>query len=532
MTNETNNKTTSQQRQHSTVSGVIFARSRGCTFSTLSLVVVDENNNEAHTDNNPVVQAKHKQSIPSTSSKVVLVRIQFPNAELEEQEDEVIDENNKELRSFCRRTYKIGDRLDVRHPTSDDAITSVNVDEDTEEQTNTSSRTNTKDIIMKASNDECQQKIIIDCQSIESIKEHVQIRESRVWDMKECQQIKYRFFGSHSTHNIKKKREKEKQTSSSSSRKRNDKKKDTGIEIKNKKDNGHGAGYLKRIQGEHLAKFLVEMIVQKLQILEGKPMQSIPSDSSSSPVIDPPSSLPVEDAADMYWRRKAIQYLNSGGGVVDVAGGSGHVSMALGMIGVKSTVVDARERVGMLPGRDRKIYNRALKTNGKNTRNGQENNVAHGTENNLPTTASEDTLPMYCQPVIPYQTYRSWFGYRPEGVDSSFRHPDQEEIPTCDEHSTLLRHASAIVALHPDEATGEVVRIAIHRRIPFVIVPCCVFARLFPNRRLIRSNNNQRDVSTYEDLLEYLLEQDSSIKQSILPFDGKNIALWSIFDDI
>jgi hypothetical protein len=36
-------------------------------------------------------------------------------------------------------------------------------------------------------------------------------------------------------------------------------------------------------------------------------------------------------------------------------------------------------------------------------------------------------------------------------------------------------------------------------------------------------------VSSYEDLVEYLIEQDSSIQQTQLPFEGKNNVLWSTF---
>jgi hypothetical protein len=40
------------------------------------------------------------------------------------------------------------------------------------------------------------------------------------------------------------------------------------------------------------------------------------------------------------------------------------------------------------------------------------------------------------------------------------------------------------VALHPDEATEACVRFAITNRKPFAVVPCCVFSRLFPYRRV------------------------------------------------
>mmetsp|Transcript_16527 Transcript_16527/g.34078 ORF Transcript_16527/g.34078 Transcript_16527/m.34078 type:complete len:254 (+) Transcript_16527:441-1202(+) len=187
-------------------------------------------------------------------------------------------------------------------------------------------------------------------------------------------------------------------------------------------------------------------------------------------------------------RARGIQYLNSGGGVCDVAGGSGHVSMALGLLGVKSTIIDPRERVGMLPGRDRKVWKRALKKQQQEQQKQQQN----------------DENCMVCQPVVvQYETQRSWFGVAPDGADSSFRHPDRETVSVCNEDSSLVKSASTIVALHPDEATGEAVRVAISKRIPFLVVPCCVFARLFPLRRI---RATQQSVGTYLELVEYLQE--------------------------
>ena len=47
-------------------------------------------------------------------------------------------------------------------------------------------------------------------------------------------------------------------------------------------------------------------------------------------------------------------------GVADIAGGSGHVSLAFALAGVPSTVVDPRATVGCLPGRDQKVLRQAL----------------------------------------------------------------------------------------------------------------------------------------------------------------------------
>jgi hypothetical protein len=224
--------------------------------------------------------------------------------------------------------------------------------------------------------------------------------------------------------------------------------------------------------------------------------------------------------------QRAIEKLNAGTGVVDAAGGSGHVSMALGMAGISSTVVDPRENVGKLPGRDRKIWNRAIRS--------QQSPrplppPASAITNRTPTTDAEQ-IP-YCQPVtaVQYGTMRAWFGAPPDGVDGTFRQPDKpsEELPVCAVDHPLLSTCSAIIALHPDEATDAIVDTAVAKRIPFVIVPCCVFFRLFPNRR--KPGSKAEPVSTHADLLEYLMAKDESIQRTTLPFQGANVVLWSRF---
>lgn len=82
-------------------------------------------------------------------------------------------------------------------------------------------------------------------------------------------------------------------------------------------------------------------------------------------------------------------------------------------------------------------------------------------------------------------------------------------------------------ALHPDEATDTIVDVAVQKRIPFMIIPCCVFSRLFPDRRI---PNSSQPVCTYDDLIHYLMAKDNTIKKTSLSFDGANVVLWSVFE--
>lgn len=300
----------------------------------------------------------------------------------------------------------------------------------------------------------------------------IALKATRYWEMRRCQEWQKRYMVQKNNQDSKKLLREETDESEKS------------------KSYRHGGGIGKRMQGEQIANFLVHVTMFKFGASD------LP-ESTDWGTMKPESSNPMFMAA--------IQHLNLGGGVVDAAGGSGHVSMALGLAGVKSTVVDPREKAGKLPGKDRKVWNKSLRSN--------------------LIVPSSDGIP-FCQPIVPYRTLRAWFANKPDGVDTSFRHPDEQEVDVCDENHELLVNCSAIVALHPDEATGAIVDVAVRKRVPFVVVPCCVFSRLFPDRHVPGSSD---PVSTYEDLVDFLMAKDLAIQKTVLPFEGANVALWATF---
>ena len=186
--------------------------------------------------------------------------------------------------------------------------------------------------------------------------------------------------------------------------------------------------------------------------------------------------------------------LNLGSGIVDVAGGGGHVSLAFALAGVKSTVVDPRDSCGMLPKRDRKVYRRASK--------------------NSPL-------------VLQFDTHRAWFGGRVSGADSAFSGGSDEpnSIPPCGTRSDegaskmLMEGCSAVVAMHPDEATEAAVDWSVENGRPFFVVPCCVFARLFPHRVFEETG---KQVQTQDEFVEYLMRKHPDAQMETLQFDGAN----------
>ena len=99
-------------------------------------------------------------------------------------------------------------------------------------------------------------------------------------------------------------------------------------------------------------------------------------------------------------------------------------------------------------------------------------------------------------------------------------------VSSADELSDIVQDCSCVVACHPDEATGAVVEWCVRHRKPFAVVPCCVFARLFPGRR----NVDGSVVTTTAQLCDWIQRQHPSIQRATLDFDGASTVLYSGFD--
>merc|ERR1712113_43465 len=89
-------------------------------------------------------------------------------------------------------------------------------------------------------------------------------------------------------------------------------------------------------------------------------------------------------------------------------------------------------------------------------------------------------------------------------------------------YMALLTSASLLVGLHPDEATEAIVDLAISRNRKFAVVPCCVFAHKFPDRKLPGGES----VHTLNQFCEYLRGKDARIREALLDFEGRNKVLY------
>jgi hypothetical protein len=60
----------------------------------------------------------------------------------------------------------------------------------------------------------------------------------------------------------------------------------------------------------------------------------------------------------------------------------------------------------------------------------------------------------------------------------------------------------------------------------FAVVPCCVFAHLFPDRTLPSDDGSSRPVRDINDFCAYLKAKDPRIEEAALPFEGRNKVLF------
>ena len=77
------------------------------------------------------------------------------------------------------------------------------------------------------------------------------------------------------------------------------------------------------------------------------------------------------------------------------------------------------------------------------------------------------------------------------------------------------QRVALLVAMHPDQATEDVVELGLRNDIPFAVVPCCVFAHL-----------DSRRPTTYEGFLEYLAGKNAGVRRARLNFRGRDTVLY------
>ncbi|KAF8975290.1 hypothetical protein BGZ46_009224 [Entomortierella lignicola] len=242
-----------------------------------------------------------------------------------------------------------------------------------------------------------------------------------------------------------------------------------------------------------------------------------------------------------HWLIKTFtrDFLNSGSGVLDIAGGRGDLSWELQTRqGIRSTIVEPRPGKGMRKWQ-RKWFQKFIADNQQDPQQ--------------PVETTEVATPVISTPAEDPEDQEPDEGKVLEGLDlipTVLTHPLQATEPAriqsmLDDqflvtHHDHIKDASILIGLHPDQATEVIVRTALKYGKPFAIIPCCVFGRDNPHRRLPQlpssgSSDNEhnrsehsltRPVTSYDDFVTWLSTLHPNIETTWLNFEGMNRVLY------
>lgn len=210
--------------------------------------------------------------------------------------------------------------------------------------------------------------------------------------------------------------------------------------------------------------------------------------------------------ASLLIREFGRDALRAGAGVVDVAGGSGALSHELvTRWGVPSTIVDPRGDGVKVTSRHRRLFaSRAA---------------------NAAAIAAD--AGWSARSPLARHLLREWTGFgKAAHIKRSFDASGMRDAS----FAALLQNCSAIVGMHPDQATGALVDAALVLNKPFAVVPCCVFPESHPER--VSRATGER-VRTTAELVDHLRARAGSnpdgsdvARVAVLPCDGANVAVF------
>ncbi|KAG0243665.1 hypothetical protein B0O80DRAFT_494507 [Mortierella sp. GBAus27b] len=262
------------------------------------------------------------------------------------------------------------------------------------------------------------------------------------------------------------------------------------------------------------------------------------------------------------------EFLNSGSGVLDIAGGRGDLSWELQTRqGIKSTIVEPRSGKGMRKWQ-RKWLQKFKATTSISSSNEQDTSPVQETNGDVRTDIAggnalshektddpEEQEPDDGKDLEGLQDFIPTTLTYPLQMTEPMRIQERLDDQFLTTHQDLVSRASILVGLHPDQATEPIVNAALKTGKPFAIIPCCVFGRDNPHRRLpklpapISPNSDvemttsketeveeheedddndplTRPVTSYDDFVLWLSSLHPDIETTWLNFEGMNRVLF------
>lgn len=119
-------------------------------------------------------------------------------------------------------------------------------------------------------------------------------------------------------------------------------------------------------------------------------------------------------------------------------------------------------------------------------------------------------------------------GYREENDAAT----EKRQITDAMQALNVILWLKLIIGFHPDQATEACMDLAVVLRIPFCVVPCCVFPSEFPHR----TTDDGARVRKYEHFIPYLQQKYPDMLMDTLDFHETNtatkkIVLYTLPDD-
>ncbi|KAF8948863.1 hypothetical protein BGZ47_002023 [Haplosporangium gracile] len=253
------------------------------------------------------------------------------------------------------------------------------------------------------------------------------------------------------------------------------------------------------------------------------------------------------------------QSLNAGSGVLDIAGGRGDLSWELQTRqGIRSTVVEPRPGKGMRKWQRKWLEKFKANSSAIDGTELEASTIQKDSESStsIPTTTNitEEQEPDADKPLDGLTDFIPTVKTQPLQATEPSRIQAMLDDQFLETHKDLVSTASIMIGLHPDQATEPIVRAALKAGKPFAIIPCCVFGRDNPHRRLPKnletkeigssssSSINEsvvqvedeeegvypstRPVTSYADFVTWLEILHPDIRTTWLNFEGMNRVLY------